>query len=75
MDEADTDCDRPDASLLSHRGTSLSGADEQITAMTRAGMLRAYWLGAVCCIGGFLFGYDSGIIGQTIVSRLEMPNN
>ena len=23
--------------------------------------LRAYWLGAVVCMGGFLFGYDSGM--------------
>ncbi|KAK7543045.1 MFS sugar transporter-like protein [Phyllosticta citricarpa] len=31
--------------------------------MTTLGDLRAYWLGAVVCMGGFLFGYDSGIIG------------
>jgi hypothetical protein len=33
--------------------------------MTRAGTLRAYYLGCVVCMGGFLFGYDSGIIGMT----------
>lgn len=25
------------------------------------GRLRAYWLGSVVCMGGFLFGYDSGM--------------
>ncbi|KAF2170887.1 hypothetical protein M409DRAFT_63918 [Zasmidium cellare ATCC 36951] len=34
--------------------------------MTRLGTFRAYYLGAVCCIGGFLFGYDSGIIGGVL---------
>jgi sugar porter (SP) family MFS transporter len=34
--------------------------------MTRAGTLRAYWLGCVVCMGGFLFGYDSGIIGGVL---------
>ncbi|KAK8232719.1 general substrate transporter [Phyllosticta capitalensis] len=34
--------------------------------MTTLGDLRAYWLGAVVCMGGFLFGYDSGIIGGVL---------
>ncbi|CAK7231296.1 hypothetical protein SBRCBS47491_007881 [Sporothrix bragantina] len=28
---------------------------------TTLGKFRAYWLGCVVCLGGFLFGYDSGI--------------
>ncbi|OCK78881.1 MFS sugar transporter-like protein [Lepidopterella palustris CBS 459.81] len=28
---------------------------------TTLGKTRAYWLGCVVCIGGFLFGYDSGM--------------
>lgn len=34
--------------------------------MTTKGMLRAYWLGTCVCMAGFLFGYDSGIIGKPI---------
>lgn len=36
---------------------------------TRVGMLRAYYLGIVVCIGGFLFGYDSGIIGGVLTLK------
>lgn len=28
---------------------------------TTVGKLRAYWLGCVVCLAGFLFGYDSGM--------------
>ncbi|KAF2860917.1 MFS sugar transporter-like protein [Piedraia hortae CBS 480.64] len=34
--------------------------------MMPLGRLRAYWLGAVVCMGGFLFGYDSGIAGGVL---------
>ncbi|KAI0198146.1 putative MFS quinate transporter [Astrocystis sublimbata] len=30
------------------------------------GKIRAYWLGCVVCFGGFLFGYDSGIVGGVL---------
>lgn len=34
---------------------------------TRLGRIRAYWLGSVVCMGGFLFGYDSGIVGGVLM--------
>ncbi|GAM86727.1 hypothetical protein ANO11243_047460 [Dothideomycetidae sp. 11243] len=34
--------------------------------LTTLGVLRVYWLGCVVCLGGFLFGYDSGIIGGVL---------
>ncbi|KAI1823507.1 general substrate transporter [Xylaria intraflava] len=32
------------------------------------GQVRAYWLGSVVCLGGFLFGYDSGIVGSSTLT-------
>ncbi|KIH93270.1 MFS quinate transporter [Sporothrix brasiliensis 5110] len=33
------------------------------------GRIRAYWLGSVVCLGGFLFGYDSGIVGGVLTFK------
>lgn len=32
--------------------------------LSRRALLRTYWLAAVLCCGGALFGYDSGVIGR-----------
>lgn len=65
MDD-DPDPVGPEVALLSRSSSDLT---EQVVRrksnMTRAGTLRAYYLGCVVCMGGFLFGYDSGIIGIT----------
>ena len=32
---------------------------------TRLGAFRAYFFGFFICTSGFLFGYDTGIVGMT----------
>ena len=72
MDDFDPDCDGPDIALLPRQPSSSSQLrsvrSPGDSKMTRQGNMRAYWLGAVLCIGGFLFGYDSGIIGKAHVT-------
>jgi hypothetical protein len=56
----------PEVALLSRSSSDLAEQTARREPnMTRAGTLRAYYLGCVVCMGGFLFGYDSGIIGMT----------
>lgn len=38
---------------------------------TKLGAVRAYWLGTVVCMAGFLFGYDSGIVGKSSTHSLK----
>ena len=60
----------PEVALLSRASADITEqTSHRESNMTRAGTLRAYYLGCVVCMGGFLFGYDSGIIG-TIVGLL-----
>jgi hypothetical protein len=35
---------------------------------TRLGAFRAYFFGFFICTSGFLFGYDTGIVGMYILS-------
>ncbi|KAI5268959.1 general substrate transporter [Aureobasidium subglaciale] len=57
----------PEDALLSRSTLSIRElAIHREPNMTRLGTFRAYWLGCVVCMGGFLFGYDSGIIGGVL---------
>ncbi|KAH7127560.1 MFS sugar transporter-like protein [Dactylonectria macrodidyma] len=46
--------------------TSLYSFGRPLDRDTTRGRLRAYWLGSVVCMGAFLFGYDSGIVGGVL---------
>lgn len=59
----------PEVALLSRSSSDITEqAVRRESNMTRAGTFRAYWLGCVVCMGGFLFGYDSGIIGMSLAA-------
>ncbi|PYH75924.1 general substrate transporter [Aspergillus uvarum CBS 121591] len=52
---------RPEDPLIQH-------ADEESSALlpSRHALCRLYWLTAIVCCGGLLFGYDSGVIGGVL---------
>lgn len=59
----------PEVALLSRSSSNVTEQPvRRESNMTRTGTLRAYWLGCVVCMGGFLFGYDSGIIGMSLAA-------
>lgn len=39
---------------------------------TRLGTFRAYYFGFFVCTAGFLFGYDTGIVGKFIVKNQRL---
>lgn len=39
---------------------------------TRLGTFRAYYFGFFVCTAGFLFGYDTGIVGMFIVKTQRL---
>lgn len=39
------------------------------------GDLRAYYLGFLVCIGGLLFGYDTGVVGACPHYRFDISND
>ncbi|EMC97188.1 hypothetical protein BAUCODRAFT_147340 [Baudoinia panamericana UAMH 10762] len=47
----------------------IKDSNADTAGINRLGMFRAYYLGAVVCISGFLFGYDSGIIGGVLTLK------
>lgn len=72
MDEG-PESDSPAAALLVRRDSDTE--DEPLlasTTMTRLGVFRAYWLGCVVCIGGFLFGYDRFVALLKTVEPFDM---
>lgn len=54
-------------------GSSSDAISGDTTTAARTASLRLYWLTAVLCCGGALFGYDSGVIG--VLSSLSLLNN
>ncbi|PLB44343.1 putative MFS quinate transporter [Aspergillus steynii IBT 23096] len=52
---------------LSQDEASSSAQGESPSSPARLAKLRIYWLTAVICCGGILFGYDSGVIGGVLI--------
>lgn len=58
---------RPYTQVPQHDPDELDPVPPSSTKQTNSRLagLRLFWLAAVLCCGGALFGYDSGVIGQS----------
>ncbi|KAK1140717.1 hypothetical protein N8T08_009918 [Aspergillus melleus] len=57
----------PSYTRLSHDEASSNPLGDPPSSPPRLAKLRIYWLTAVVCCGGILFGYDSGVIGGVLI--------
>lgn len=48
-----------------------SSSSPSSSRSTRLGTFRAYYFGFFVCTAGFLFGYDTGIVGMFIVKKTK----
>lgn len=72
------DRDPNDPNPREFRGTTIPSDDspEAMKAVAKVAAFRTYWLAAVLCCGGALFGYDSGVIGVFVNStQLGVESN
>lgn len=49
----------------------ISSSSSSSPRSTRLGTFRAYYFGFFVCTAGFLFGYDTGIVGKFIVKKTK----
>ena len=66
QDPGDRDPNDPNPREI--RGIESDDSPEAMKAVANVAAFRTYWLAAVLCCGGALFGYDSGVIGVSFNS-------
>ena len=62
------DRDPSDPNPREFLGNESDDSPEVMKAVAKLAAFRTYWLAAVLCCGGALFGYDSGVIGVSLNS-------